>query len=80
MLCIRIVDHLLERAFREVGERRGGLLQTQEPFGRHHDERAAGGVQRLTSEQMEVLPRCRGIGHPDVLLRGELEEPFQPCA
>ena len=56
LIRFRVVDHLSERAVRKIGERRGRLLQTQQPFRRHHHQRAARCVERLTADQIEVLP------------------------
>ena len=53
----RVVEHRLEAALREVGERRGRLLEAQEPLRRHHDERPRRRVERLPAQQVEVLRR-----------------------
>ena len=67
-------------AVREVVERRGRLLEAQQPLGRHHDERARRRVERLPAQEVEVLRRGGAVRDADVLLRGELEEALEPRA
>ena len=76
----RIVEHLVEPAGRQVRER--GLRQrmAEQALRRHHDKRAHPGPERLAAEQVEVLRRRGAVGHPDVVLRGELEEALEPRA
>ena len=50
------------------------------PFGRHDHERPRGGVERLPTEQVEVLRGRRAVGDADVFLCGELEEALEPRA
>ena len=69
-----IVEHRTERALCEVGERRRGVLQAQEPLRRQHDERPRGRRERLSAQQVEVLRGGRAVRDADVLLRGQLQE------
>ncbi len=64
----------------KLGELRGGVLQPQQPLGRHDDERAGARVERLAAEQVEVLRRRARGRDADVLLRCELEEALEPRA
>jgi hypothetical protein len=73
-----VVEQRLERAVREVVQRRRGLLQAKQPLRRHHDERPRHRLERLPSQQVEVLRRRRAVRDADVLLRGELQEAFEP--
>src|SRR2546428_153023 len=52
-----IVEHRGESALGQVSERRGGLLQAQQPFRCHHDQRAGTRLERLPAQQVEVLSR-----------------------
>ena len=76
----RIVEHRPEAALRELGKRRGRLLQPQQSLRRHYDERPRGGVERLPADQVEVLRPRRRVRNADVLLGGELEEAFETGA
>ena len=80
LIGCRIVEHRPETALREVDERRGGLLQPQEPLRRHHDQRPRGGVEGLAADQVEVLGRRGRVRNPDVLLGGELQEALETGA
>src|SRR5437016_14497844 len=53
---------------------------TQEAFWRHDDERFAPGPQCLAPQTMEVLGRSTWINHLQVVIRGEVEKPFQSRA
>ena len=54
--------------------------QPQQALGRHDDQRPLAVAPRLPAEQVEVLRRRGAVGHPDVALGGELEEPLEPGA
>ena len=76
----RVVDHALEAALGELGERRGRGGQPQQALGRHHDQRARLRHQRLAAQQVEVLRRRGAVGHADVALRRHLQEALEPRA
>ena len=80
LIGVGIVDHRPESAVAELLETGCRLPETQQPLRGHHDERPGGCVQRLAPDQVEELRRGRAVRGADVLLRGELEEPLQPCA
>ena len=73
----RVVDHRAECPGGEVGWARGGLRQAEQGLGRHHHHRAGVGVERLASQQVEVLRRRRRVQDADVALRPEGQEPLQ---
>ena len=58
-----------------MGERESG--RTQHRLGRDHDQRALRGEQRLGAQQVEVLGRRRGDGHPHVAPGAERQEPLE---
>ena len=74
------VEDRLERALGERVERRGRLFVAQQPLRGHHHERARARVERLPAQEVEVLRGRRAVGDPQVLLRGELQEAFEPRA
>ncbi len=75
-----IVDHREEGALREVAERRGGLLEAEQPLRGHHDERPRRCVESLPAKKVEVLGRRRAVRDADVLLGCELEEALETGA
>ena len=80
MVGLRVVDDGPEGAVGELRERRGRLLEPEQALRRHHDERPRARVERLAAQQVEVLRGGRAVRDPDVLLRGELEEPLEAGA
>ena len=75
-----VVEHRLERALGEVGERRGRLAQAEQPLRRHHDQRARDRLERLAAEQMEELRGGGRVDDPDVVLGRRLQEALEPGA
>ena len=80
LLGARIVDHGLERAVGELGERRARVLQSQQALRRDDDERAGDRVERLPTQEVEVLRCRRAVDDPQILLGAELQEPLEPRA
>src|SRR5690348_9031258 len=76
----RVVDYRLELAASEILERRARLLEPQEAFRSHDDERPRGRVERLSPQQVEVLRRRRAVRDPQVLLRRKLQEALEAGA
>ena len=76
----RIVEHGRKLAARQILERRARLLQPQQAFRSHDDERPRRRVQRLPPQEVEVLARRRAVRDPQVLLGRELEEALEPGA
>ena len=74
------VEERLEGALGQLRQRRGGVPETEKALRRHHHERPCDGVERLTAEQVEVLGGGGAVGDPQVLLRGQLQEPLEPGA
>ena len=56
------------------------MRQSQQTLRRHDDERPPLAVPALTPEEVKVLGWRRAVGHPDVPLGGQLEEPLDPGA
>src|SRR5262249_4350144 len=70
----------MERALSEIGQSGRGLLEPQQALRSHDDERPSRGVERLPTNQVEVLRRRRAVRDADVLLRRELQEALQAGA
>ena len=76
----RLLEHGLERAGRQPVERHGRLLQPEQPFRRHDDERTRGRVERLAPQEVEELTGGCAVRNADVVLRRELEEALEAGA
>ena len=76
----RIVEHLLERALRQVRDRRAGLLHAQGPLGGELHQRLADVLTHLAAQQVEVLRGGRGVADLDVVLRAQRQEALDPGA
>jgi hypothetical protein len=75
-----VAEHELERSGRQLVECRGGRRGAKESLGCEHDERARDVFEGLAAEQVEVLRRGGRVGDPQVVLGGQLQEAFDPCA
>ena len=75
--CLDVVDDLLKAARGELRDLGDGGGETEEGLGRHHYERLAEVAFHLAAEGMEIVGRGGDVGHLDVVLGTELEEPFE---
>jgi hypothetical protein len=72
-----VVQHGLEVALGELGQRRRGGRQSQQALRGHDHQRAPLRDQRLATEQVEVLAGRRAVGDADVALGAQLQEALQ---
>jgi hypothetical protein len=78
----RAVDHALEAAIGQIGQRRPSARMPQQAFRRHDHQRARVGIQhqRLAAQQVEVLCRAGDVCDANIVFGGKLEEALQARA
>ena len=77
---LRVIDHPSEPARHQVLQLRGRRLQPQQTLGRHQHQRSRPRMERLPPQHVKILGGRGWVGHPDVALRRQLQEPFQARA
>src|SRR5438552_2664257 len=71
-------EPLLEPAGREVIDGRDRLLVPEQALGSQHDQGLAEVAPDLAAEQVEILRGVGRIGHLDVVLGAQCQEPLEP--